>query len=102
MSQFVAKAFCRLPLIGLVLAAACSTPKTSSIHDLLETCKSDDGPADALCGTLEVYEDREAASGRKIPLKIVVLPAWGMSQNRTRSFSWPAVRAWEPPTWRPE
>ena len=77
MNQFIAKAFCLLPLIGLVLAAACSTPKTSSIHDLLETCKSDDGPVDALCGTLDVYEDREAASGRKIPLKIVVLPALG-------------------------
>ena len=77
MKQFIAKAFCPLVLIGLVLAAACSTPKTSSIHDLLETCRSDDGPIDALCGTLEVYEDREAASGRKIPLKIVVLPALG-------------------------
>ena len=73
----MAKALCPPVLIGLVLAAACSTPKTSSIHDLLETCESDDGPIDALCGTLEVYEDREAASGCKIPLKIVVLPALG-------------------------
>ena len=77
MNQFIAKAFCLPVLIGLVLAAACSTPKTSSIHDLLETCNSDDGPTDALCGTLDVHEDREAASGRKIPLKIVVLPALG-------------------------
>ena len=77
MNQFIAKAFCLLPLIGLLLAAACSTPKTSSIRDLLETCKSADGPVDALCGTLDVYEDREAAAGRKIPLKIVVLPALG-------------------------
>ena len=77
MNQSIAKAF-RLPLlIGLLVAAACSAPKTSSIHDLLETCKSNDGPVDALCGTFEVYEDREAASGRKIPLKIVVLPALG-------------------------
>ena len=77
MSQSIAKVFCLPLLIGLLVAAACSAPRTSSIHELLETCKSDDGPADALCGTFEVYEDREAASGRKIPLKIVVLPALG-------------------------
>lgn len=29
------------------------------------------------CGTLEVYENREAGSGRKIPLNIVVIPATG-------------------------
>ncbi|HEV7516294.1 MAG TPA: alpha/beta hydrolase, partial [Thermoanaerobaculia bacterium] len=29
------------------------------------------------CGTYEVFENREARSGRKIPLKIVVLPATG-------------------------
>ena len=65
------------PVLMLLALAACSTPKTSSIHDLLETCKSDDGPTDALCGTLEVFEDRNAATGRKIQLKIVVLPALG-------------------------
>src|SRR5215831_6539190 len=32
---------------------------------------------DALCGTYEVYEDRVARSGRKIPLNIVVRPASG-------------------------
>jgi pimeloyl-ACP methyl ester carboxylesterase len=77
MNRLIVKAFYWPVLMALMLAAACSTPKTSSIHDLLETCKSDDGPADALCGTLEVFEDREAATGRKIPLKIIVLPALG-------------------------
>ena len=77
MNESIAKVFCLPLLIGLLVAAACSAPKTSSIHELLETCKSDDGPVDALCGTFEVYEDREAAAGRKIPLKIVVLPALG-------------------------
>jgi len=32
-------------------------------------------PADAECGTLEVYENRAAASGRKLSLNIVNLPA---------------------------
>ena len=31
----------------------------------------------ARCGTLEVWEDREARSGRKIPLRVAVVPASG-------------------------
>src|SRR5436305_7353769 len=31
----------------------------------------------ALCGTYEVFENRETRAGRKIPLRIVVLPATG-------------------------
>lgn len=31
----------------------------------------------ARCGVLEVFEDRAAASGRKIPIRVVVLPATG-------------------------
>jgi len=77
MNHFIAKAFCTPVLMALVLATACSTPETSSIHELLEICSSDDGPVDALCGALEVFEDRDTASGRKIQLKIVVLPALG-------------------------
>ncbi|MFL6195986.1 MAG: alpha/beta fold hydrolase, partial [Thermoanaerobaculia bacterium] len=34
-------------------------------------------PAGALCGTHEVFENRAARTGRKIPLQIVVLPAAG-------------------------
>lgn len=41
----------------------------------LKPCKMDEGPADAYCGKLEVWEDRAAKSGRKISLKIVLLPA---------------------------
>ena len=33
-----------------------------------------------LCGTFEVYEDRDRQQGRKIPLNIVVLPATGKSK----------------------
>jgi len=35
------------------------------------------GNVKAFCGTYEVFENREARSGRKIPLKIVILPATG-------------------------
>ncbi len=34
-------------------------------------------PQDARCGTYEVWENRAAKSGRKIPLRVVVLPAQG-------------------------
>ena len=34
-------------------------------------------PKDARCGVYEVFENREAKSGRKIPLQVVVLPATG-------------------------
>jgi pimeloyl-ACP methyl ester carboxylesterase len=34
-------------------------------------------PADARCGTYEVWENRVAKSGRRIPLRVVVLPAQG-------------------------
>ncbi|HEX3554419.1 MAG TPA: alpha/beta fold hydrolase [Thermoanaerobaculia bacterium] len=34
-------------------------------------------PADARCGIYEVWENRAAKSGRKIPLRVVVLPAQG-------------------------
>lgn len=34
-------------------------------------------PEGALCGTHEVFENRAARSGRKIPLRVVVLPATG-------------------------
>jgi len=41
----------------------------------LSPCKEPGIPAGALCGTYEVFENRASRSGRKIPLKVVVLPA---------------------------
>jgi pimeloyl-ACP methyl ester carboxylesterase len=41
----------------------------------LQPCKAEQGPTDALCGTLAVPENREIAGGRRIQLSIVVLPA---------------------------
>jgi pimeloyl-ACP methyl ester carboxylesterase len=48
----------------------------------LHPCTSDEGPADALCGTLNVFEDRAARTGRTLSLAIVVLPALS-DDNRT-------------------
>lgn len=43
----------------------------------LAPCKEPGLPHDARCGTYEVFENRAARSGRKIPLKVVVIPATG-------------------------
>ena len=43
----------------------------------LPTCAIDGVEGEARCGTYEVFEDREARSGRRISLKIVLLPALG-------------------------
>ena len=43
----------------------------------LSPCKEQGMPPEARCGTYEVFENRAARTGRKIPLKIVVIPATG-------------------------
>jgi pimeloyl-ACP methyl ester carboxylesterase len=43
--------------------------------DRLQPCKIDEGPTDAYCGKLSVFENRKTKQGRKIGLKIVVMPA---------------------------
>jgi pimeloyl-ACP methyl ester carboxylesterase len=42
---------------------------------VLNTCRLADVAGEARCGTYEVYEDRMAQRGRRIDLKVVVLPA---------------------------
>lgn len=44
---------------------------------LLQPCREPGMPPQALCGIHEVFEDRAARTGRKIPLKVVVIPASG-------------------------
>lgn len=43
----------------------------------LQPCELPRLSGPARCGVLEVFENRAAASGRKIPLRVVVLPATG-------------------------
>lgn len=65
-----------LLLVFAVLLTGCSKLQKTSAIDRLMPCKAADGLGDAYCGTLEVFEDRAAKSGRKIPLRIVLLPAF--------------------------
>jgi pimeloyl-ACP methyl ester carboxylesterase len=61
--------------LALAVAAACGGGSGTRALDRLRPCASADGPTDAYCGTLTVFEDRARQTGRRIGLWIVVLPA---------------------------
>jgi pimeloyl-ACP methyl ester carboxylesterase len=62
-----------LSLLILSAAAGRAVP-----HRLtLGACTDPALPKDARCGTYKVFENRAARKGRKIPLRVVVLPALG-------------------------
>lgn len=61
-------------ILALGLSAACQGAGRGAI-DRLHPCKIAEGPPDAYCGSYRVFENRAAASGRTIDLKIVVAPA---------------------------
>lgn len=55
-----------------VLPAGAAAPRLT-----LGACKDPELPKDARCGTYQVFENRAAKTGRKIALRVVVLPALG-------------------------
>ncbi len=59
---------------GLTAPAACAPP-AGKLE--LKPCTLPGLPPDARCGTHEVWENRTAKAGRKIPLRVVLLPAFG-------------------------
>ena len=69
--------FAALALATLLIVSACSSASSPAALDRLHPCTSDDGPTDAYCGRLAVYENRDTRQGRRISLNIVVLPSIG-------------------------
>src|ERR1700728_2027969 len=69
--------------IGAALASADARPAPTApsarVHapwqKKLQPCALPDVKGDAFCGSFEVYENRDAQAGRKIALRIAVLPA---------------------------
>lgn len=59
-------------LMGL---ASCVSLKEDAAIDRLHPCRHAEGSTEGYCGTYEVWEDREAKAGRKIPLRIILFPA---------------------------
>jgi pimeloyl-ACP methyl ester carboxylesterase len=65
----------RVVLVGLaLLLTGCGAGHQTAL-DRLHPCEIAEGPPDAFCGRLVVFEDRQARHGRTIGLKIVVAPA---------------------------
>jgi len=60
---------------------AAQTSKRSPVHLQLEPCQIPQFSGRANCGTYQVYENRVSRKGRKISLKIVVLPATGSKRE---------------------
>ena len=90
-------------LAALILCAlcGCSSQAQQTAIDRLRPCANDEGPTDAYCGTLTVFENRDTREGphdRSEDRR----PA-GAQQRRaspTRSSFSPADRARAPPRWR--
>src|SRR5687768_4088174 len=60
-------------LVGALAGCARSSPPTGL--ERLHPCGGSEGPTDASCGNLQVYENRAAGTGRRISLNIVALPS---------------------------
>jgi len=66
----------RLLLVAVLALAACTSgTEAPRPAIMLATCRLPGVEAAARCGTLEVWEDRESRTGRKIALNIAVIPA---------------------------
>jgi pimeloyl-ACP methyl ester carboxylesterase len=66
----------RVTFIGLaLLVTGCHAVSKPAALDRLHPCAIAEGPPDAFCGRLPVFENRAARRGRTIDLKIVVAPA---------------------------
>jgi pimeloyl-ACP methyl ester carboxylesterase len=62
-------------LLAMVAGACGQSPQPTAL-DRLHPCTGDEGPTDAYCGSLRVFENRQTRQGRTIDLRIVVLPAF--------------------------
>ncbi len=76
-----------LPFVLLLLTLLQSAGSVAPVKSIkLEPCDVPGLQTKGQCGTLEVFEDRATQKGRKIKLKILVLPALGAEQLRDPIF----------------
>jgi pimeloyl-ACP methyl ester carboxylesterase len=61
--------------------APAPSPSSRRWQGKLSPCTLPDKGGKALCGTYEVFENRETRSGRKLSLRIVLLPATGSARE---------------------
>jgi pimeloyl-ACP methyl ester carboxylesterase len=72
-NRWIAPAAGALVCAGLGVHATAAQPPQARLA--LSPCHVDGVAQEVRCGTYEVFENRKARSGRKLPLKVVVLPA---------------------------
>jgi pimeloyl-ACP methyl ester carboxylesterase len=65
----------RLALVCVALLLTACQSGQRSVLERLHPCDIAEGPPDAFCGQLQVFENRHTHAGRTIDLKIVVAPA---------------------------
>src|SRR4029078_1579901 len=59
-----------LAVLMITGAIACASAPSAGPLDRLHPCSSSEGPIDAYCGTLSVFENRDTKQGRQIALAI--------------------------------
>lgn len=70
-------AICALGFVGGAVAEETAAP-AKKIE--LKSCDLPGAPPEARCGTYEVWENRSAKAGRRIPLRVMVIPALGQEK----------------------
>jgi hypothetical protein len=84
-----------LALVALLGLSGTAAQQPTAI-DRLQPCAAEEGPTDAFCGGLRVFENRETGAGRTVDLRIVVLPALGSNARpdpRAPSFPFSSARS---------
>src|SRR5215216_3305742 len=71
---------------AIVATSTCARSRQDSPLSRLRPCTSAEAPTDAYCGKLSVYENRDARTGRRINLNIVVLPSLADDPNADPLF----------------
>lgn len=64
-------------LAGLCLSVLSALPSGAAPEVVFSPCTGPKLPKEARCATYEVFENRAAKTGRKIPLRVLVMPALG-------------------------
>jgi pimeloyl-ACP methyl ester carboxylesterase len=70
-----------LTLLLLLTATLPQSSNSSKQKLILQPCDVPNLEGKARCGTMEVFEDRASRKGRKISLKVIVLPATGEARQ---------------------
>jgi pimeloyl-ACP methyl ester carboxylesterase len=73
-------------LLALGAASSCSPSSQRSARLALEPCRLDGLSVEARCGRFEVWENRRTREGRRLELKVAVVPALAANPRRDPLF----------------